>query len=356
MGNTLMTDTPTPVVSSLRSRLPGIIAAVLMVGVTSMWTFWGSAEMVHEGWFGAWHQRLRYFIPGGATLLLTLSAIRFPRVGGLMMIIAGGLFTVWWARLTLARSGDWGAVLVNLPLSGLIVVLGVLFLLEGRRRARCGSGLRRRWLVLAAAVPLIVSTVTLAAMLPRVLTRLDDGDRGARLIEYDDFAVVWAPDGPGWAPGWGFDGGHPSWKQLALYGLPPVGFEPKEGWRDRDPTLEDMARWGLPRYLSRDGTKLESEPVDVWRMPTVEELVRSLCSDGRPVGATWDGRSKRAHFDVEPEKETPLWAPDRSPIYMWAADEYDEDEAFWVSYNGWVQHQPKTWGNPRHGFRLVRDP
>ena len=58
----------------------------------------------------------------------------------------------------------------------------------------------------------------------------------------------------------------------------------------------------------------------------------------------------------QPDLETPLWAPDEAPIYYWVGDEYNEENAYYVSYNGWVKRQPKSWGNPRHGYRCVREP
>ena len=51
------------------------------------------------------------------------------------------------------------------------------------------------------------------------------------------------------------------------------------------------------------------------------------------------------------------WAPDEEPIYYWSADEYDGEEAWYVPYNGgMLGYQPKEWGNPRHGYRCVREP
>ena len=48
--------------------------------------------------------------------------------------------------------------------------------------------------------------------------------------------------------------------------------------------------------------------------------------------------------------------PDMEPVYYWAADEGEnEREAVYVSYNGWVKEQPKSWGNPRHGYRCVKE-
>jgi hypothetical protein len=118
-----------------------------------------------------------------------------------------------------------------------------------------------------------------------------------------------------------------------------------------------MEATGLCRHLSEDGLTLLGEPQDIWRMPTTEEIVRSLVRDGAQAGCTWDGVSGSARCRVSPDKETPLWVPDWSPIYYWSADEYDEHEAYYVSYHGGIiSHQSKSWGNPRHGYRCVREP
>lgn len=99
------------------------------------------------------------------------------------------------------------------------------------------------------------------------------------------------------------------------------------------------------------------EPQDIWRMPSTDEIVRSLVRHGENAGCTWDGTSSHADCLIGPDKETPLWAPDWSPIYYWSADQYDEHEAYYVSYHGAaVDYQPKSWGNPRHGYRCVREP
>ena len=59
---------------------------------------------------------------------------------------------------------------------------------------------------------------------------------------------------------------------------------------------------------------------------------------------------------MQPDKETPLWASDQAPIYLWTADQSAEvGQAYYVSYNGAVGDQPKAWGNPRHGYRCVRE-
>ena len=35
---------------------------------------------------------------------------------------------------------------------------------------------------------------------------------------------------------------------------------------------------------------------------------------------------------MQPDKETPLWAQDRDPIYYWASNEDGADQAYYVSY------------------------
>jgi len=83
-------------------------------------------------------------------------------------------------------------------------------------------------------------------------------------------------------------------------------------------------------------------------------MVRSLTLDGRNAGCVWNGEIGFAACRERPDKETPLWAPNQSPIYYWAADEHDGEQAWYVAYNGAVRAQPKNFGNPRHGYRCVR--
>lgn len=154
-----------------------------------------------------------------------------------------------------------------------------------------------------------------------------------------------------WKQPWG---GYPSWDMIALYDAPPVGFGDKPGYKGRHATQENMETTGLCRYLSEDGTTLMPEPQDIWRMPTTDEIVRSLVRDGENAGCTWNSESGSADCIRQPNKDTPLWAPDEEPIYYWSADEYNEYEAYYVSYNGRISHQPKDWGNPRHSYRCVR--
>lgn len=55
------------------NRLPGIIAVTVVTLVTTFWAFWGTGEMYHEGWWGAWYNPLLYLIPGTLFLMLTFT-------------------------------------------------------------------------------------------------------------------------------------------------------------------------------------------------------------------------------------------------------------------------------------------
>jgi hypothetical protein len=319
---------------------------------------------------------LAYLIPAAVCLLLTVVVVTWPRVGGWLLIVVGGLFSAWWWTMQARRAGGLrlGALLSMFPVSGMIVVTGVLFIVEGRYRRRQKAAdwtPPARWIVrnlryvLALGIPLLVLLVVSAVQLPGVLLRVDDGDRGARLIEGNGVTLVWAPAGPGWngrrspeiSGAW-----NPSWDRLAWYGLPPVGLEDKPiladtpGHGGRHATQADMASTGLCRYLAEDGVTLMDEPQDIWRMPTTDEVVRSLVKRGENAGCTWHGQRGQAICRVPPDKETPLWSSEQPAIYYWTGDAYDADRAWYVSYNGWVRHQPKGWGNPRHGHRCVRKP
>ncbi|MFC2014627.1 hypothetical protein ACFLUP_01395 [Chloroflexota bacterium] len=343
--------------NKLKQRIPGYIAAGLLIILTTFWTYWGVGEAYFEGWWGAWYNKVIYLIPAAILLTLTLVGIRWPRKGGWTIVIVGGCIFVWWLVMS---SFTFVNLIKAFLLGGLAAVVGVLFLLEARRQQRLLSENGKptvNWFrrnipyLLAIGLPLLVTISFSVYWVPILLDRVDDGNRDARLIEGNEVTLVWAPEGPGW------NEFHYSWNDIAFYGVPPVGFGEKPGYKDRDATVEDMNATGFPCYLSEDGLTIMDEPQYIWRMPTVDEIVRSLVRHGENAVCTWDGKSLQADCQVLPDKDAPLWAPDRSSIYYWAADEYDEHKAYFVSYNGkGVNYQPKSWGNQRHGYRFVLDP
>lgn len=350
-------------------RTAGWIGKSILIIITSLWCYWSFGEMYHEGWWGPFYIRLIYLIPGAAFLLLTLVGIKWPAIGGWLIVIFGGLFTVMFMDIhfvegKLVIDRDVTGSLVSAPL----VFLGILLIIEGRNlKRRIARGWtphakwwrRNLWTLLAVIPPLAIFIGLSIFYLPFVLTRQDDGDRGIRLIKGSGSNLLWAPEGPGW--NWKQDyGGYPSWQMVALYGLPPVGFDDKDGYDARNgefPSEEEMQKYNLCLYLSEDGTTLEAEAQNIWRMPTINEYASAYARHGVNAGCVWLGEGNdQMTCDIKPDKETPLWAPDLEPIYYWAAEESDERTAYFVSYNGWVNATYKAGGNPRHSYRCVREP
>jgi hypothetical protein len=118
-----------------------------------------------------------------------------------------------------------------------------------------------------------------------------------------------------------------------------------------------MSQTNLCRYLAADGTMLSDELQDIWRMPTTDEVVRSLGRHGANAGCVWHGEvGKQVSCAVRPDKESPLWATDQPVIYYWTADAYSEERGYFVAFNGTVNASYKLGGNPRHSYRCVKEP
>lgn len=351
---------------TLKDRLPGVIAVGILTIITSFWMFWSFGELYFEGWGQPLPYPLYYLIPGGICFVLTLIAVLWPRFGGWVLIGVGAAFAFWWLPVLFSRGlSGIGSMLVNLFLSGGIALTGVFFLLEHRYRIRFPNRhkpednwfRRHSKLLIATGIPLGVAVGASINSLPTVINRLDDGNRGARLIEGNGVTLIWAPAGPGWTKGSREVGQNLSWDQIALYGMEPVGFGNKPGFEKQTARQAQMDSTCLCAYLNEAGTELMPTRQGIWRMPTTDEVVRSLVSNGTNAGCVWDTATNSARCKVTPDKETPLWAPDYLPVYYWTADEYDSTNAYYVSYNGSaVRVQPKQWGNPRHGYRCVKEP
>lgn len=338
-------------------NVPGWLVNGIMVLLTVFWTFWGINEMYHEGWWGSWLNRLPYLAPIVLFLIPTLIGFGYPFIAsGLMAAIAVGAFFIF--GLDDPQMGF-----------GLLLIAG-LYLWAGFLKRKVAPvpnthprwWRRHPWSAVTLMVVFLIILVSSINMLPILLTRYDDGDRSARRIHGNGVDLLWAPQGPGWnwQQPWG---GYPSWHSIALYGLEPMGLEDKTGYGQMEngwklATQEDMQDYNLCRYLSEDGLSLLETPLDYWRMPTTDEVVRSLVHDGENAGCTWDGELLRTSLDCQqrPDKESPLWSTEFAPIYYWTADEFDELQAYFVSYNGMVNTTRKNGGNPRHSYRCVHEP
>lgn len=279
------------------SRVAGWTAVLLSTALSSVWAFWGAIENFHEGWyFRQWWRNLALaavqylpwmFVPMVAALL----ALWRPWMGvASHLALAAGAVALFGWRWSV------GTTWIATPLLGLAVLYGY------------GRPVPLRWARrVVVLVPLLTAIVSGSYPGWRAISRPAVVDLSMRPIAGNGVELVWAPAGPGW-----LDRGL-SWFDA----------------RDR------CAR------LSADGATLRDTPQHLWRLPTVDEAVRTMQWRGRDAGGAWDPIARRATYTVMPDKEAPLWDPYSPVIYWWTADEVDNDRAYRVVYNGVVNTLPK---------------
>lgn len=296
----------------------GWSAVALNLLVSCLWAFWGAIENFHEGWWLPllWNNLglmlVQYLSPMFVSILLGLLGLRWPRLGGLAYL----LVCIYFARRYLLgriASMSWAGILLALVMGGGCGMIGLLFWL-GRPRPR------RLAYHLTWGLPLAVALVSGAEGAWRVATRYDDGDRGMRTVEGNGVRLTWAPAGPGW---------------------PSSGVSLTEAKR-------------ICLYLSDDGFRLAEEPQHIWRLPSVEEVVRSLTHHSTNAGGEWDQGSHQSTFRTWPDKEAPLWNPYSQIIYWWTGTDVDPEHVYRVAYNGYVLVVPKKMSMGSCAFRAVR--
>ncbi len=298
-------------------QLAGWTAVTLGTAAAAIWAFWGAVENFHEGW---WQPSLtgnlammliQYASPFLIITGLNLLSLRFPRIGGGIYILIVLFFTAWVFR---RGSRSLGAVSSWLPVTAVPVLVGALFL-YGRPRPK-----HLAYLV-SVAVPVLIFLGFSIEPAYRVSRRWNDGQPGVCFVEGNEVALTWAPPGPGW---------------------PDRGIEYQQA-------AEICSR------LSPDGKKLLDSAVNIWRLPTVEETVRSLSRHGKNCRGVFQPSTGRATYEVTPDKESPLWDQRSMVIYWWTSTQADSNSYYVVCYNGRVTTQPRHCRLGSLGFRAVKD-
>ena len=288
----------------------GWVAVGISAVITCFWAFWGIIENFHEGWyFESLLSNLglmfaQYLSPMLAFILVTLVSIFWPRIGGglhmILALLAIGFFNAF---------SNAATFLIILPLIGL-----VLLYWNGR--------LEPKKLAVSVSIGLPFLTLFIAGVEPviRVSQRINDGNLSAQLIHGNGADLTWAPDGPGW---------------------------PREGgdWYEANQICQ---------HLIEDGLTLSTTPQNVWRLPTVDEVVRSMSRHGQNSGGTWNAETAEATYKITPDKESPLWNIHSQVIYWWTATEVDDDHAYIIVYDGKVRSRDKQFSPAYLGFRCVR--
>ena len=294
-----------------RRQLPGWIAVVLSTIITSFWAFWGIIENFHEGWYSeSLFSNLvlmfvQYLSPMLIFMAVSLVSIFYPRVGGGLHAVVG-LFALWFFD----AFSNAATFFIILPLMG----LGALYW-YGRPQPRKAAT------SLIIGIPILTLILSGVSPVIRVSQRVDDGDLQARLVHGNGVDLVWAPDGPGWTR---------------------TGMN----WNEAVKTCQN---------LTEDGLTIASTPQNIWRLPTVDEAVRSMSLHGQNSGGVWDEKTTEAIYKLSPDKESPLWNIHSQVIYWWTATEVDEDHAYIIVYDGKVWSRSKDFGPAYLGFRCVKD-
>ena len=289
----------------------GWVAVALSTLIACFWAVWGIIENFHEGWFHDSFFRnvglmfIQYLSPTIVFLSLTLLAIAFPRIGSIAFALVG-------ITLALALFGWDDTVAMQLVILPMLL-LGILFWF-GRPHPR------RRAYWIAVALPLLTLIICGAEPIVRVSGRVDDDNLEARLVEGNGVRLVWAPDGDGW---------------------------PRNGvtWNDA------LSRC---QHLSEDGKTLAEVPQNLWRLPTVDEAVRSMSRHGINSGGTWDAQARTATYQTRPDKESPLWNVRSQVIYWWTATEINAEQAYMIVYDGKVWPRRKRFAPDYLGYRCVK--
>ena len=288
----------------------GWVAVGVSTVIACFWAFWGIVENFHEGWyFESLLSNLglmfaQYLSPMLIFMVVTLVSIFWSRFGGGLHVIFA-LLAVWFFQ----AFSNAATFLIILPLIG----MGLLYW-NGR--------IEPKKLAVSVSIGLPLLTLIIAGIEPviRVSQRFDDGNLRARVVHGNGVDLTWAPDGPGW---------------------------PREGtnWHEANQVC---------KYLKRDGLSISSSAQNIWRLPTVDEAVRTMSRHGQNSGGIWNADTGKAAYETTPDKESPLWNIYSQVIYWWTATEVNEDRAHIIVYDGKVWPRDKELSPAYLGFRCVK--
>ena len=296
-----------------KSQIAGWLAVGISTLIACLWAFWGIIENFHEGWYhdsfllNVGLMFIQYLSPMIIFVSLTLLAVSFPRAGGIIHALIG----IALASFLFGWEFEVPMLMIILPL----ILLGILYWF-GRPQPR------RLAYQIVVGLPLLTLIVCGVEPVVRLSGRVNDGNLGERLVEGNGVRLVWAAEGNGWT-------------------------------REGVPWQEAVRRC---QYLTEDGKMLADAPQNIWRLPTVEEAVRSMSRHGVNSGGVWDAQTKTATYRIRPDKESPLWNAHSQVIYWWTADEINEENAYIIVYDGKVWSRRKRFAPGTLGFRCVKNP
>ncbi len=285
-------------------KIIGWISISISIIAACFWAYWGIIENFHEGWYfnslleNIGLMLIQYLSPMIITISLTLVSIRNNKLGAFLFLISGTIL----------------AYLVNNTIISIpFIFLGILYWFS--------KFSKKKWKYrLCILLPIITLIIFGIEPIYRTSGRINDNNFGIRIVHGNDISLVWAPQGPGW---------------------PTVG----TNWYKAD---------SICKYLTRDGLSIANYPQNIWRLPTVEEAVRSMHRHNTNCKGLLNSKME-PEYEIEPDKETPLWNPHSQVIYWWTKNEIDDKSAYIIVYDGKIWKRKKDYSANYLGFRAVKN-
>lgn len=297
-----------------KKTILGWIGVVITLLISGFWSYWGTFENFHEGWYlpSFWENMSLFFVQYMSFtiifVVLAIVALKWKKLGLILHLILGAVSYWFFSGANFTVRG----LLIVIP----FVILGLIYYY--------GDPHPKKWANrLIIIIPLII---VLAISIPqgiKVSKRISDGDLGIKIVSGKGVTLAWAPRGPGWP-----DDGR-SWE----------------------------AAQEICKFLSEDGMTIMETEQNIWRLPTVDEAVRSMMLHGENSGGIWQAIEEKATYEQRPDKESPLWDVHAKTIYYWTNDTVIEDEerAYIIVYHGGVFKRKKTNQQDYLSFRAVKE-
>jgi len=298
----------------LQKRILGWLGVSITIVFSSIWAYWGAVENFHEGWYSVsfWENVFmlvfQYMLIAIIFVVLALIILKWKKIGLIGHLLIGILCIGFFSGATFSVLG----LMIVIPFA----VLGLLYYFGEPYPLKLAYKL-------IITVPLIVFLMVSIPQGAKVSKRVNDGNFGIRVVEGNGITLAWAPRGP--------------------------------GWPDRGVSWEEAQ--DICRHLSEDGLRIMETEQDIWRLPTVDEAVRSMMLHGENAGGVWCAEEERAKYKRTPDKESPLWDVHSKVIYYWTADTSRRDiqQAYIVVYNGGVYTRRKADHYSSLSFRAVKE-
>ncbi len=286
--------------------------------LSGLWTFWGVSENFHEGWYFQSILKnlslmfIQYLSIPTIIILLSLISIKWNKVGGILWIvlwIAFSYFIYFGGNIPFSLK----RFLLWLPLTFPFFLIGISFYYYEIKNKKTAY-------ILTIGVPVVIFLSLGIPNLIRIQKRYNDHNFGKRLVKGNRITLIWAPKGPG------FPERGTNW------------YKAKE----------------ICSHLDESGVNISNKRKNIWRLPTRDELVRSLTFHNKNCGGYINKEGKPV-YKIKPDKETPLWDPNSMIIYYWTSEAKDKKLSYLVSYNGRILARYASNGADYHGFRCVRE-